>query len=392
MVGLASERCHELADVDHRYFVFQVFQIFIVTTTASGSAAVVSQIAQNPGSAPELLANSLPKASNFYLTYFILQGTASAASNILNYSDLFEYFWDDWMAKTPREKFQVHASMKGTPWAAWYPKFTNFFVIAIAYSMIAPLVLGFAAVGIFFYYLSYRYQLLYVRQTKIDTRGEAYKRALQQTPTGIYLAELCLIGLMGARKAAAQTALMIVLLVITAVLNFLLDRMLRPVELYLGVDIWQEMEVPLLAGEDGIDPTDQEALHGASHSRRLGLGVLPRPAPRVLSNFFDGIMSAARRRTVDWLSDPSMDREGQGEAPLKDEDMEKAYLAPAFTSKTPKLWIPRDGLGASKKEIEGNEKAGLQCTDESAEVDEEGKLHWDHDFDHVPIWKAPTRT
>ncbi|TKA71136.1 hypothetical protein B0A55_08214 [Friedmanniomyces simplex] len=372
------------------YFAFQVFQVFLVTTTASGALPVVKQIAQNPASAPTLLAESLPKASNFYLTYFILQGTASAASNVLNYSDLFQYLFDDYMAKTPREKYSVHAQMKGTPWASWLPKFTNLLVIAIAYSCIAPLVVGFAAVGISMYYLSYRYNLLYVILTKVDTKGEAYKRALQQVPTGVYLAELCLIGLMSASGATAQTALMIVLLLLTAVINFILDRMLRPLELYLGVDIWQEMEVPLLAEEDGINPNDQQALHGASHSRRLGLIILPKPAPRVLSDFFDSIISAGRMQAQDWLSDSSAAR-GEDAEPMKDEEMEKVYLAPALTSKTPKLWIPSDSMGVAKREIEENKAAGITTTDEGAEIDEDGKMHWDHDFEQVPIFKKPTR-
>ncbi|KAK3115933.1 hypothetical protein LTR53_004211, partial [Teratosphaeriaceae sp. CCFEE 6253] len=194
------------------YFAFQVFQVFLVTTTASGALPVVKQIAQNPASAPALLAESLPKASNFYLTYYILQGTASAASNVLNYSDLFQYMFDDYTSKTPREKFTTYSQMKGTPWASWFPKFANLLVIALAYACIAPLVLGFAAVGIAMYYLSYRYNLIYVVMTKVDTKGEAYKRALQQIPTGVYLAELCLIGLMSASGAKAQSGFMVVLL------------------------------------------------------------------------------------------------------------------------------------------------------------------------------------
>lgn len=370
------------------FFVFQVFQVFLVTTFSSGAAAVAAQIAQDPKSAPRLLAESLPKASNFYITYFILQGLGSASSTIVNYSDLFEYlfyeyFWD----KSPREKFQTYASMKGTPWASWYPKFTNFLVIAIAYSCVAPIVLGFATVGIFLYYLAYRHQMLYIVQTKVDTKGEAYKRALQQMPTGIYLAELCLIGLFSARKASIQTGLIVLLLLITAVVNFLLDRMLRPLELYLGVDVWQEQETEL-AREDGVDENNAAARHAASHGRRLGLKRLPGSGPRIFSDFFDSIVASAREQTESWLEESdSHDEDELGF--VKDEDLEKAYKNPALTSKTPKLWIPRDPLGVSKQEIEQNQAEGLQATDDGAEIDEKGNLHWDHEFEHVPIWSKP---
>lgn len=366
-------------------FVFQVFQVFLVTTISSGAASVVQKIAQHPDQAPTLLAENLPTASNFYLTYFILQGLASPASNILDYTETLEYlFYEHYWDKTPREKFQTYAQMRGTPWGAWFPKFTNFFVIAVAYACIQPMIIGFAAIGLFLYYNTYRYSLLYVRQTKTDTKGEAYRRALQQMPTGLYLAILCLIGLMGARGAAVQTALMITLLVIMAVANLILDRMLKPLELYLGVDKWQEQEVPLLAEEEGIDPNDEAALHAASHGRRLGLNILPDPAPRKLSDFFDSIVSAARDKVQAWLDEPGPS-DGDS-AQLSEADIAKAYTAPAFTSKTPKLWIPRDTLGISKQEIQQNDAVGLDTTDDAAEVDENGRLHWNHNFEDVPIF------
>ncbi|KJX97035.1 DUF221-domain-containing protein [Zymoseptoria brevis] len=370
------------------FMAFQVVQVFLITTFSSGTAAVAAKIAKDPASAPDLLASSLPKASNFYLTYFILQGTTSAASNLLDYSETFEYlfyeyFWD----KTPREKFTTFAQMRGTPWASWYPKFTNFLIIAVAYSCIQPLTLGFAAVGLYFYYLSYRYSLLYVRQTKIDTKGEAYKRALQQMPIGLYLAELCLIGLFGARKATVQTILMIVLLVLTAVANFALDRVLRPLELHLGVDKWSEQE-HLLAEQDNVDPNDEAAAHAASHGRRLGLKKLPNPLPKRLSDLFDSIVSSARAQTHSWLD--SADRTADDEVPqLSEEDLAKAYVAPAFTSKTPKLWIPMDPLRVSKEEIRHNEEAGIPTTDDGAEIDENGKLFWNHNFEEVPVFSRP---
>ena len=181
---------------------------------------------------------------------------------------------------------------------------------------------------------------------------------------------------------------MIATLIFTAIMNLVLDRMLQPLELYLGVDVWQEQEVPLLAEEDDIPPDDQAALHAAAHGRRLGLKRLPAPVPRILSDLFDGIVSNSRDEVNSWLHDPSSSR-GDEVQSLKEEDLAKVYLAPALTSKTPKLWIPKDDLGASKKEIELNEKVGLTTTDDGAEIDENGNLHWDHRFENVPIWSKP---
>jgi hypothetical protein len=368
-------------------FFFQVFQVFLVSTFSSGAAAVAAKIIKEPHMAPTLLAESLPKASNFYLTYFLIQGLTSAASNVLNSSDLFtylfyQYFWD----KTPREKFASYSQMKGISYGSLFPKFTNFLVIAIAYSCIAPLTLVFATIGLSLYYTSYRYNLLYVCLSKIDTRGEVYQRALKQMPTGVYLAELALIGLFSARKAAIQTGLMVVLLILTAGLNLVLDRTLRPLELYLGLDTLQAREVPELAEEDGVSPEDEVALHMSAHNRRLGVNKLGTGPATALSRFFDSFITSAHEEVNGWLSIP--DREDDTPAP-SEEDIANAYENPVFTSKTPKLWLPRDQAGVSRDEIKENEEAEIQTTDEAAEIDENGKLWYDSHFENVPVWKKP---
>lgn len=115
------------------YYAFQVIQVFLVTTFTSGAAAVARKVAQDPTSLPNRLAKNLPKASNFYLTYFILQGTASAAKNVLNYGDLLEYLgYDRFFDKTPRAKYNRYTQMKGISWGSVYPKFANMAIIGMS--------------------------------------------------------------------------------------------------------------------------------------------------------------------------------------------------------------------------------------------------------------------
>jgi hypothetical protein len=112
------------------YYVFQVLQIFLVNTIASGAAAVISQIVNNPSEVPKLLADKLPSAANSYLTYFIVQGLTSASNNILNYSDLFSWlFYDRFFDKTPRQKYNSYVQMKNMAWGKLFPKFGNFLII-----------------------------------------------------------------------------------------------------------------------------------------------------------------------------------------------------------------------------------------------------------------------
>lgn len=69
--------------VQNFYFAFQIIQVFLVATLGSAASSVVQKVTQDPTSVTNILAENLPKASNFYLSYFILQGLAIVSSLLL---------------------------------------------------------------------------------------------------------------------------------------------------------------------------------------------------------------------------------------------------------------------------------------------------------------------
>ena len=379
-------------------FAFQLIQVFLVTTSASGAAAVATQIAKDPSSVPKLLAENLPKASNFYLTYFIIQGTASAANNLLRYDDLFEYlFYDRFFDKTPRQKYARYSYMKGISWGSVYPKFANLAVIAIAYSCIAPLVLGFSTVGFYLYYLSYRHNLIYVIQTKVDTKGAAYFRALQHVLTGVYLSELCLIGLFSASSAKGPTALVTILFIVTVIYHIIMNRIIGVHEKYLPADSTStnhqqgsdEESVPFLSSSQA-DNNSSSLLH-PHLSAYLPASILD-PLLRFLEphnsyppDYFDSFFRDSSASTSSPYPSPPDYTPSQ---------LATAYQNPALTSNTPKIWLPHDELDLAKRELEENEKVGIKGgTDEAARVDHQGDVHWDGEdggsWEGTPVWKEP---
>ena len=366
------------------YFIFQVIQVFLVTTFSSGAAAVATSIAQDPAQVPNLLAQNLPKASNFYLSYFILQGIAGAPDKVLNYSDLFEYlFYSKYIDKTPREKYKRFTNMKGIPWATQYPKFVNFLVIAVAYSCIAPLVLGFATVGIYLFYLAFSYNMLYVYQVKVESKGDCYARALQHVMTGVYMSELCLIGLFGARKCVGPLVLLILLLVLTIIYHTILNRLLSPLELYLPTDTSMTAEEePLLAAEEARDEDSPYRAQG-HHIHAIALpSYIINPAMRYMQPFIDRF----RSDIAGILHDPAAREEDPPE--YTEEQLRDAYLNPALTSKMPKLWLARDEAGVSKREIEANKEIGIEGTDEGAWFNEHGEVEFERtELGKVPLFK-----
>jgi len=91
---------------------------------------VAGQIYDTPSAAVGLLAKNLPKASNFYISYFILFGLITAAMQLLNLVPLlFFLVLGKILDKTPRKMYNRYVSLSGLGWGALYPKFTNLGVI-----------------------------------------------------------------------------------------------------------------------------------------------------------------------------------------------------------------------------------------------------------------------
>jgi calcium permeable stress-gated cation channel len=96
------------------YFPFQVIQVFLVTTFASGAASVVQAIIDDPTNAPTLLAQNLPTASNFYISYFILFGLITTALQFLNIAPLLLVLvLGKLLDKTPRKMYNRYTQLTG---------------------------------------------------------------------------------------------------------------------------------------------------------------------------------------------------------------------------------------------------------------------------------------
>ena len=111
------------------------------------------------------------------------------------------------------------------------------------------------------FYFTYLHNFLYVYEFPTDTGGLAFPRAIYQTMTGIYFAEICLIGLFFITSGArAQGIVMVVVLVLTVLFQVKLQSMFDPLITYLPIDIQEELltQVQQQKFEDGRKPEDTE--------------------------------------------------------------------------------------------------------------------------------------
>lgn len=390
--------------------ILQVIQVFLVTTLSSAVSKAIQPILKDPGSVTTLLATNLPLASNFYVNYITLQGLASkyscaferldtaltvvvASGALVQISGLILFkLLGTILDKTPRKAYRRWVTLSGLGWGTIFPGLTyvfgayafshrllmcdsNLTVIAITYSCIAPLILGFAAIGLYLFYFAYRYNLLYVNSGNVDTKGLVYPQALQHLTVGCYLAILCLIGLFGIQAAPGPLVLMVIFGIFCVLYHLSLNSAISPLLYYLPRSLEAEEE-SLLQVEEGAMPSRA----GASGSEKTGFnssGVaetekgLPNPPPHkkpgLLAKFFRPDLYtdyATMRRLVPRDSIP---------IEYSQETAREAYHHPAITNRTPLLWVPRDQAGVSRQECAHTSEV-IPMTDEGAYYDEKGKL------------------
>lgn len=83
--GVPTRTGIELSLMD-RFFLFQLINSYLFLTIISGASSGITQIVDvlsNPQGLPALLAQYIPKASIFFLSYIALQGLTGAAAGFL---------------------------------------------------------------------------------------------------------------------------------------------------------------------------------------------------------------------------------------------------------------------------------------------------------------------
>lgn len=369
------------------YFGFQVVQVFLITTFASAASSVVGDVIDDPGSAITLLSTNLPKASNFYISYFILFGLSAFASTLLNIGGFVTVVLLGRIlpGKTPRKIYEKLTKLASPMWGSEFPKWVNLGVIALSYSCIAPLVLGFSTIGLALIYIAFRYNFLYTYENNIDTRGAAYQKALQQLMTGVYISELCLIGLFAIAVGDSRAAIgPLVIEVVLLAFTILFHLTLRKALVHHEARIAYQDAVPSPSGseslEKGNSPVDGAGMpvENVGNKPATGGTVIAPPKPTRLPNFLLKFINPPRHSIPNLAAslEPYYHKE---QTPLPDDIAKRAFFNPAVTATPPVIWIVRDEMGISAREVEATRHAvpGLYITDEQATFNEKNKVYWD---------------
>ena len=241
------------------------------------------------------------------------------------------------------------------------------------------------------FYLAYRYNILFVTDSNIDTKGLIYPRALQHILTGVYIAEICLIGLFGIAATPGPIVLMVAFLVFTILYHISLNAALDPLLYNLPRTLEAEEESirGLLSAETGhhngtgAQRTDSAVKDGDVNEKNNQIVEAPAPTkkPNLIAKFFKPHIYSDYASLRQLVPHDLVDVDN-----LYEESVERnAYFPPSVVSDVPLLWIPRDDAGISRQEILHTSKV-IPITDDGCTFDEKNKLVWDTEGARPPLW------
>ena len=231
--GIHTRIAAELS-MQNYYFGFLFLQVFLVMSISSSTAAVLNGLSQDFKSFAALMAQNLPKASNYFLSYILPQALSVSVGSLLRISRLLKFVIAPLLDNTARQKWnrQREPEMK---WGTFFPVYTNLAVIGLIYSVISPLILLLNVITFSLFLIVQRYNILNVSRFDLDTGGLVYPRAINQLFIGLYVMELYLIGLFFlVRDHRNQTAcieqgiIMVLALLCTGTYQILLNQAYQP--------------------------------------------------------------------------------------------------------------------------------------------------------------------
>jgi len=287
--GSKSGMLMELS-VQRYYFWFLFVQLFLVVSVAGALTQFVAIFQSVDGftSVPSLLGENIPKASNYFFSYMLLQALSVSAGALLQVGSLIGWFLlAPILDSTARAKFKRQTDLSNIQWGTFFPVYTNLACIGLIYSVISPLILLFNIVTFSLFWFVYRYNTLYVTRFTRDTGGLLYPNAINFTFVGIYVMEIALIGMFflvrdetGQVSCAGQGIGTVVMMILTAGYQWLLNNAFSPLFRYLPITLeddavrrdeefaraMMQKQGVIEDEEDGIDIEDQ--LEQREHDER----------------------------------------------------------------------------------------------------------------------------
>ncbi len=259
-----------------RYFMFQVINVFLVTTVSGSVIDSIAAIIQDPPQAFSLLGSSLPKMGGYFTIYIVAKAFIGLGMEMVRIPAvcmaIMKRLLTPNVTLRQRTEFAAGGSMRfmsnpgWLPFAKIYAQDTLVAILCATFACIAPLLL---CAGLCYFggaSLVYTHQLLYVYEDVYETGGRWWPKVARCLVVSLLFAQCTMVGMMILKETFEEIYFMALLILGTLGYYWHMINFYEPLAEQLPFDIATAMDLDAKEGSDleNADGYIQPALHSSS--------------------------------------------------------------------------------------------------------------------------------
>lgn len=215
-----------------KFASFMIIQTFFVSAISGGLLSTLSNIVEQPTEIINLLANSLPTQSTFFIQILLVSTFLNMPLELLRVVPLAIAYVRTKVGPNLTEKERNTAWMGLQPLsdpgtfshASVLSSTVLYFMVFFVYSTFAPITCFFMAFCFLLMGAGYRHQFVYIYMTIPDSGGKLWAKFMAIIPTCMIIAQITMVGLLALKKAAVASAMMLPLLIATILFTFYINQ------------------------------------------------------------------------------------------------------------------------------------------------------------------------
>ena len=206
-----------------RYFMFQVLNVFLVTTIAGSTFETIASILETPEMAFEILGNSLPAMSSFFITFITIKTFLGLGVELVRTMSLIQATLRFLCIRNPTLRMQrkVYMGMRCIDDPGWFPfhkilaQDVLVVVISVVFAVVAPLVLLPCALFCLFSRILWTHHHLYVYESVFETGGQFWPKIFRRFVFGLVIAQMTITGQFILKEALHEAYATLFLILLT---------------------------------------------------------------------------------------------------------------------------------------------------------------------------------
>ncbi|KAL7560546.1 hypothetical protein ACA910_001418 [Epithemia clementina (nom. ined.)] len=350
-----------------RYFLFQVLNVFLVTTIAGTIFDTIAIIIEKPESAFEMLGNSLPRMSSFFITFVIMKAFLGLGMEMVRIVAIGQGIVKFMMFPnaTLRMKRQVVLGLRPMDDPGWFPfhkvlaQDMLVVVVSVVFAVVAPLVLFPCALFCLLSRITWTHQHLYVYESVFESGGQFWPKIFRRFVFGLIIAQMTITGQFILKEARHEAYATMALMFMTYF--FLRSTRARydPTSSTLPLEVATVMDITLQQEEEARNLQRQQQQYGDEEYYRGGIN---HNSKRPGEDGFDPISPPRSGHHIIGVDDDDEDNEEPGRLIAGRHDpFRKAYVQPALRANPkarPEQPFPPAQLGREEAFLCNNSAGG----------------------------------